>query len=799
MEYPTDPTVLPSAQRHTEIYHAEQGRVFTDGDAITIQIPPTNHAYLTKDAQLHFDFDMEYYEGTDANYKEIANALNRDDFPIDVTTGNNTIKIENDGLLTTLTATVSDQYTSIQDICNQMNLVNNTSTYGLSYTDVTNQVTIFAGFRIIKNYNDKLIFRLYPDQPNLEKEITVIIPAGLYAQDGTHQGFIDISDAYNNVATQIKGPILMYNEAEYYKPFFFELVDFADPAPIPYAISKNSSYVLLQQLGFDFVDADYLPGGKAYSVNATPSEKPTLVQVINSTAPPYIVTTLDPSTIWTTQVGELATRLGFTLGQTFNKNPDGTQWCEGTPIANPEVEYSPAIFFKNLIYKGPPTKAIPPDPLSIYQLVYRPYPTLDVNGPYSFFESLEVYDYLGNTLLEKVPRHDLLTAIWADLENSVETQQEIIRARQVSSVNNLTITKPSCSYLVDGDLNEPYRQSPWSNPNDTFFTDTTITAAPITLPRISFGINLYSFLGRLSDKFVPLHNGFTIKFFLNQRTNVIAFNTQQPNNKISYATYNKNEPTSSFHHSTYMKPHITRYNFSNVYLRGDVVTVPPELDSRIDKIVFAKGYKVQAGMADNKYQRINTEVKSLTSVIVVQQQPVVVTNLSTMRNSAFIRNYCYQAKLLFNKAVVSSVNSFQQAYRNFRNVFGCAWDEYVQRDNWNIDEPLTASSIMQTRMIDKNTLSNMPLSLNLDGTPTDPFFLDVSVPLGPLPRYLLTFDTRLPGYTPMAVCGIDTRKQVLELKMDTTRNTNPAAPVTMITEFDTFIEVKPAESTAVSF
>jgi hypothetical protein len=51
----------------------------------------------------------------------------------------------------------------------------------------------------------------------------------------------------------------------------------------------------------------------------------------------------------------------------------------------------------------------------------------------------------------------------------------------------------------------------------------------------------------------------------------------------------------------------------------------------------------------------------------------------------------------------------------------------------------------------------------------------------------------------MAVCGIDTRKELLEVQLDTTTSTSASAKVTIISEFDTFIEVKPSESTAVSF
>jgi hypothetical protein len=426
--------------------------------------------------------------------------------------------------------------------------------------------------------------------------------------------------------------------------------------------------------------------------------------------------------------------------------------------------------------------------------LYRPYPTLDTNGPYGFISSLEVYDYLGNTLIEKIPDHDLLTAIWTDLDNSTETKQTILRTNIVNSIDDLSITKPSCSYLVKGDRNTPFLQAPastTSTANPPVWTEENTSASLISLPPISFGIQLYSFLGKLSEKFVPLHNGFTIKFFLNRREDVIAFNTQQPGNVISYSTKTTDSTPIVTSYTTTMKPSIKTYAFSSAFIRADIVTVPPELDSRIDKVVFAKAYKVQAGVPQNRAQRINTEVKSLTSVLVVQQPDPGPGNNYSLRQSAFIRNYCSGARLLFNKAVVSAVQGFDQAYRNFTNVFGCTWDKYLTRESFDVDTINTLAAWMQTRVVDKY---NLPVS-------TDPFWTDftLSLTLSFIPRYILAFDTRLPGYTPMAVCGIDTRKELLEVQLDTTTRTSASAKVTIISEFDTFIEVKPSESTAVSF
>lgn len=769
MEYPKDPTVLPSAQRHTETYNADQGRVFTDGDVISIQIPPTSNSYLTKDIQLHFDFDMTYQEGTDDDYKEIIRNLNlaSDSNKYIVADGSNSITFTG-GYAETLSVTAKT-YDSLNDLCEQFNEDNSAKPIRLYYDSIKNDVFLMYGLLIKTNDNDVFEYSV----EDIEQEKITITP-----------------EVYS--ATKLFPNVPVYSIVNYFN-WASGIVDlnydhtskkFSFTSMYPFTINPASDKFLIS-LGFSQANGQSIIA----SAPVSPSTKYTI-----TAASFFPETTKSDITITSTPFG---IQLGF-AGPLILANADatdtGTRYREGTSktIKVPFSEAEPQFFFTNILHKETDSAVAVNQ---TYPNIYRPYPTLDVNGPYSFFESIEVYDYLGNTLLEKIPRHDLLTAIWSDLQSSTEDENTIIRSDQLDE-DLLSITKPPCSYLVTGDPRSLYTVYPVT---DIYATDTTVKAATLTVPTLSCGINLYSFLGKLSDKFVPLHNGFTVKFFINRRENVVAFNTQQPGNVISYNAIpqlslgppeTKDTPVE---HSTTMHPSIKTYTFSNVYLRGDIITVPPELDSRIDKIVFAKGYKIQSGIPQNRAQRVNTDVKSLTSLVVVQQPGYSSTNTGSIRQSAFIRNYCPGAKLLYNKAVVSSVKNFTEAYRNFRNVFGCVWDKYVRRVNWEVDEPSSDAAWMQTRMIDKNNLGAV------SDAGQDLFFQDVSVPLGSLPRYLLAFDTRLPGYTPMAVCGIDTRKQLLEVQLETTTSTKQSAVVTMISEFDTFIEIKPSESTAVSF
>ena len=762
MEYPKDPTVLPSAQRHTEIYNADQGRTFTDGEVITIQIPPTNHSYLTKDAMLHFDFDMSYYEGTDANYKEIVGNIGGDNKSLTFGASTNTLVFTNPAS----TGTFPSGSYALQDIPAVWKASNPTSPFALYWEDSINTMHFVKGL---------LVQDSGAGQNNISQCIAmgslqdpVVMPAGQYFLKSDVGYILSMVDAYNARQGTLT---LSYSTAT--KKFFF--VQKSASASEVFIFTVESS-PFLQLLGFN---AFTTPKS---SVDVSGTQTLTADNQVDISTP---LSTVAAGSTAATVFGITTLPTTFAAVAAAGANTAYQQLIV-VISSTTNITKTAKDFIDQLIYK-PLTSWADVASTTTNPNLYRPYPTLDTNGPYGFISSLEVYDYLGNTLIEKIPDHDLLTAIWTDLDNSTETKQTILRTNILNSVDDLSITKPSCSYLVKGDRNTPFLQSPAATTTANTWTEETTSAALITLPQISFGIQLYSFLGKLSEKFVPLHNGFTIKFYLNRREDVIAFNTQQPGNVISY-TIKTTSPVTSTSFTTTMKPSIKTYAFSNAYIRADIVTVPPDLDSRIDKVVFAKAYKVQAGVPLNRAQRINTEVKSLTSVLVVQQPDPGPGNNYSLRQSAFIRNYCPAARLLFNKAAVSAVRGFDQAYRNFTNVFGCTWDKYLTRESWDVDTITTLSSWMQTRVSDKY---NLPTN--------DPFWTDFTLTLGFIPRYILAFDTRLPGYTPMAVCGIDTRKELLEVQLDTTTSTSASAKVTLISEFDTFIEVKPSESTAVSF
>lgn len=176
----------------------------------------------------------------------------------------------------------------------------------------------------------------------------------------------------------------------------------------------------------------------------------------------------------------------------------------------------------------------------------KPIPTFDINGAYGLINRIQVYDYLGNTLLEDIQSHDVLTAQFADFWFKHENM-DIERPRIVDGNNSINeiprVRKNPASSLFPSYQNPYVRPISLSTYEDIpYGADTAgynIIPKPVTVPTLHCELDLISFLGRLSDKFVPLHNGFQLVITLNDFNKAIKFNTPFGDNKIYYKRYEK--------------------------------------------------------------------------------------------------------------------------------------------------------------------------------------------------------------------------------------------------------------------
>lgn len=137
---------------------------------------------------------------------------------------------------------------------------------------------------------------------------------------------------------------------------------------------------------------------------------------------------------------------------------------------------------------------------------------LDRCGAHGLFDRIEVYDYLGGTLLEQTSNIPALVTLLGDLNNTYtefNSKKQAVEGFDGSNIQQLSteLEKYEIRTANSGMLLFQHgNTAPSGNPelNKRFRT-------------VEFCLPIMSFLGTFSDKYIPLHNGFSIDFFLNSR------------------------------------------------------------------------------------------------------------------------------------------------------------------------------------------------------------------------------------------------------------------------------------------
>ena len=134
--------------------------------------------------------------------------------------------------------------------------------------------------------------------------------------------------------------------------------------------------------------------------------------------------------------------------------------------------------------------------------------SFDRCGAYGLFDRIEIYDYLGGTLLEQTQNVPALMTLLRDLNSSLIEFNSHFSVTQGCSGSGVNVKNTSYTELKSANVGYTFIQTPGTvNPP-------TAAAQFVTA---EFAIPIPSFLGMFSDKFVPLHNGFSIDLFMNSR------------------------------------------------------------------------------------------------------------------------------------------------------------------------------------------------------------------------------------------------------------------------------------------
>lgn len=133
-------------------------------------------------------------------------------------------------------------------------------------------------------------------------------------------------------------------------------------------------------------------------------------------------------------------------------------------------------------------------------------------GAYGLFDRLEVYDYLGGTLIEQVQNIPALMVLLNDINTGVSDLNGFNEATEGVAGSGIIIKASNTEDVPDQRLELATAQT-----GSFLFakqTDDEISSQFVTK---EFAIHLPSFLDMFSDKYVPLHNGFSVDLYLNSK------------------------------------------------------------------------------------------------------------------------------------------------------------------------------------------------------------------------------------------------------------------------------------------
>jgi len=209
---------------------------------------------------------------------------------------------------------------------------------------------------------------------------------------------------------------------------------------------------------------------------------------------------------------------------------------------------------------------------------------LDTCGAYGFFDRIEVFDYLGSTVLETISGVPQLASLLLDLG-----LKEFIDGRNGASLAGLgydysltgapgiapgqlvnTVTKTSALFTDGGAV------LPASCGTGIASAGGLTTIVPFCR---EFAIPLPSFLGLLSEKYVPLHNGFSIVLTLSTKnTPFFVSQTIDPVLTISSTNAVTGDSGSAPPSFTYPDANLT-WSVGDVYMNCQILELGPVADA----------------------------------------------------------------------------------------------------------------------------------------------------------------------------------------------------------------------------
>lgn len=426
---------------------------------------------------------------------------------------------------------------------------------------------------------------------------------------------------------------------------------------------------------------------------------------------------------------------------------------------------------------------------------------LDAVGAYGFIDKIEVFDYLGSTLLESTSGHGQLMSLLMDTSTSVTELSKHWNVNAGTRGGDIAYEPNSASFkaFAAGQDRNVNPQVVRTSICGELFNDNAPAATAVTIER-EYAFPLLSFLNLLSTKYAPLHNGYTINITLNKAIRAMGCVViADPPTKPADAQLPLQSAGGSI-----------GYTISDVYYEAQVLELGPQAEAMLlsstggqPLIVPTKAfrnYTAAVPVASSSFRLdLNLNVASLTNILWFMRDSSKIDSWLYPSLTARIRNYLQSWYFQYGSSVLPQTSGIKArntttSTAKFVNGSTEAYAELMKaRHNYSKDNHHSNIDFYSFNN-DVSVPYILPGGTNASTTTYIPS------------KFACGLDLELvSGKSNDMICGLNTNGMntsifaTFDSQMVAAASTPLAAQVDAFAEYDAFVNIAPGLATTISF
>lgn len=476
---------------------------------------------------------------------------------------------------------------------------------------------------------------------------------------------------------------------------------------------------------------------------------------------------------------------------------------------------------------------------------------LDTAGAFGFIEKIEIFDYLGSTVLESISGVPQLSALLLDLGlNSIMENNNGNASCGLAQDYNYSGTTAFTGGAAAG--GPAANQASWITQTGTHFAASSgkeiVQANPTGTGENhifseDFAIPLPSFLGLLSEKMVPLHNGFTIVITLATKRTPFIINQFQDVSLVVPAAINTTSVTPAKVATVAVSDSdldaALQWEISDVYMNCQILELGPVAESMIMSstqgaplVVHSKSMRNYVGNvkgatwngttlsntgASEFTLNMNLNVASLTNILWIMRSTAQLDSLNYSSYGHRTRNFLSRWQFQYGSTTLPQSNGIQTMASSIPYIPGnqtpTANEKYILlgssfSEGFNELQKARPFYLPSNRFCQANYMTDFRFNYNLDPSNTIGI-LNLNA-IYPCPRSYFNIGRFAGGLNlqlangkeGQIICGLNTNGMNTSIRgtfhpmytdyMDNVR-------VDAWAEYDAFINISPGIATTVSF